>query len=402
MPAPAYTQKSPGSVVRTHAFERRIVPDGAPESIRVEGKAFVPNPLPPKNIAWESTLGQLMPQLLRATHELARLDGLASNLENPHLLLYPLLLREAKLSSRIENTIASAEEVVLMEAGEILTSTDAEELRNYIDAVNYGIKSPLPVCNRLIQEMHQLLMRNVRGADKQPGQFRDMQAMIGRDGQGLATARFVPPPPGALLVQGMNDLEKFINDNDGTIPQLVRSAMAHYQFEAIHPFRDGNGRIGRAIAALSLCKGPSAPMSKPFVYLSGYFDAHRQSYYDHLLMVSVEDAWSAWIAFYLEAVADEAASSHLRVRKLLELRRSYIERVTEPRSSSLLPRIVDELFKRPWLRTPILAERLGISAQAAQRQIDRLVERKIVEQATQRDYKRIWVAREILGIIEEE
>lgn len=391
-----FENNTPGKLVPAKAWIQ--VSGSNQPRLESKGWAFVPNPLPPMLDA--TMRADVYGSLSFVMEELGRLDGLARSLQNPHLLLYPLALREAKLSSQIENTIASAEEVVLAEAMEARSKSEAVEVLNYIHALNMAMDSELPISNRLICEMHLLLLQNVRGDDKQPGQFRNIQVFIGGDGQGLEQARFVPPPPGETLAACMNDLERFINDTRHRLPPLVAIAMAHYQFEAIHPFRDGNGRIGRAVAALSLCKGPMPILLKPFVYFSDFFERNRQEYYDHLLRVSTHGDWKGWIEFFLQAAKQQATDASARIRRVLELRAEYVRRVTEPKASSLLVQLVDALFARPAVTTSDVAAILRIKPQAAQRHIDRLVEKRIIEEATGKSYGRIWIARGLLRLIE--
>lgn len=398
MEQPAYLADSPGRLVPTSAWEGRLR-HGVKEAVKVAGNAFVPNPLPP-NLDRIRFLGQISDALLAATANLARLDGLARTLINPHLLLHPFGLREAKLSSKIENTIASAEEVALVEAGRPPAHGDAIEVWNYVRALEHGLRSSLPLCNRLIREMHRILMEGVRGQEQQPGEFRSVQNFIGRDGDTLATARFVPPPPGAELQRAMDAFEAFLNDRDHAWPPVVAIAMAHYQFESIHPFRDGNGRVGRLIAALSFCEGEGAVVSKPLVYVSAFFERHRREYYDRLLGVSLRGEWREWVEFFLTAVAAQADDALRRAQRLLDLRAAFVERVTEARASALLPKLIDHLFDRPAVTTASVAVHLGLRPQAAQRHIDRLAEKGILHEATGGTYNRVWVATELIEIVE--
>ena len=398
MPASNYSDQAPGSLVPTDAWEHRER-DGKHEPVQVKGLAFVPAPLPPA-VDRVTFTGRLSAELLAASMSLGRLDGIAQTLSNPHLLFRPFRLREAKLSSQIENTIATAEEVALVEAGKSSGRSEAVEVWNYINALEHGLNSTLPLCNRLICEMHQVLMHGVRGQDQQPGEFRSVQNYIGQNGKGLGNARFVPPPPGEALTQSMRDLEQFLNDRRHGLPPLVAIAMAHYQFETIHPFRDGNGRVGRLIVALSFCKGPNALLTRPLVYVSAYFERHRQEYYDRLLRVSTHGEWEGWVRFFLRAVANQADDAMQRAQRLLELRAEFVRQVTEPKASSLLPKLVDHLFDWPAVNTRMVASHLNIQVQAAQRHIDRLADKGILEEVTGASYGRVWVARRLFSIVE--
>jgi Fic family protein len=364
-------------------------------------QAFVPDPLPPK-IDHRKLLLDVHPEVLVATRELARLDGIAHWMPDPYLLLYTLLAREAKMSSRIENTIASIEEVSGVELNPKNATNDARLINNYVKAMRLGMDSPLPVCKRLILDMHRSLLEGVRGEDKTPGRFRDNQVVIGDEQLPPSEARFVPPPPGPLLVDAVDRWEKFVNSADPILPEIVTIAISHYQFEAIHPFRDGNGRIGRAIANLSLCKGPTGVLSRPLVYVSGFIDKHRQAYYDLLLRVSTKGDWASWVRFFCGALAAEARDSSERIRRVLDLRSDYIRRVSKPKDSASLARLVDFLFQHPVLNIAKAAELLGLRVQSAARIVARLEERGVITETTAKDYGRSWAARELLAIIEDE
>ena len=251
-------------------------------------------------------------------------------------------------------------------------------------------------------EMHATLLEGVRGNDKGPGQFRNGQVIIGDENSPAEDARFVPPPPGPHLADCLDRFEKFVNDSSHSLPPLVAIAMAHYQFECIHPFRDGNGRIGRAIAAIQMCKGPEPLLRRPFVYISGFFDRFRSEYYDLLLRVSTHGDWTSWVRLFLSAVAAEARESASRVRRILELRDDYRSRITRRRASILLHRFIDHLVASPMITTRRAADLLGIAPQAAQRHINELQSKNILEETTGSNYGRIWAARELLRIIDDE
>jgi Fic family protein len=394
--ADQFTKDSPGRLVPTTAFEVRVR-DQVTESVQVTGSAFVPDPLPPP-LDQTTLVGALYPDLSAAETNLARLDGIAATLISPELLLRPLRMREAKLSSQIENTIASAEEIALAEAGRSAVRDEGREVLNYVRALEHGIESPLPLCNRLIREMHAILMQGVRGQDKGPGEFRRVQNYIARDGARFNEARFVPPPPGEPLEQAMNDLERFMNSTDHRLPWLVATAMSHYQFECIHPFRDGNGRLGRLLVALTLCK--SGALSKPLVYVSPYFETHRRDYYDLLLRVSTHGDWYTWIRFFCTAVAWQADDAVWRSRTLCELRDRFRTLVTAKRGAALLLTLVDHLFERPAITNSMVCALLKVTAPTAQRYIDLLVSNGILQEITGSGYGRIYIARAILAVIE--
>lgn len=398
----AFSKNCPGQLVRTEVHGNRVIGTRI-EHFTQTGMAFVPAPLPPSMGSDERRifLGTLVEEIGAATEGLARLDGTARGLKNPHLLLYPLMLRDAQLSSKIENTVATAEEVVLAEAGRENLRNEAREVANYVAALNHGINSSLPLCNRLIREMHKVLMSGVRGDEKRPGEFRNIQVMIGKKGQTLESARFVPPPPGEHLQSCLDAFERFLNSTTHGLPQIVATAFAHYQFECIHPFEDGNGRIGRALAALSLCKEPRPVLQKPFVYVSAYFERHQDEYYNRLLRVSTDGEWLEWARFFLLALIEESSDTLARIHKGLDLHAELMAIVHVPKASAIVPKLVDDLFARPWTNASQAAKRLGIRPQAAQRHIDKLAEQGIIEEVTGGTYNRVWVFKKLLQIIEE-
>lgn len=394
----------PGRLVPTTGWDLRMRAQ-VPERVAVRGMAFVPNPLPPE-VDRDRFVGRVSDELLAAQTHLARLDGSVSELPHPDLLLRPFRLREAKMSSQIEDTFASVEEIALAAADRPAPRDEVYEVGNYLRALDYGLTSDLPLSGRLFTEMHKLLLRGVRGKDRRPGEFRSIQVMIGDGVRGFAGARFVPPPPGEVLRQCLSDFERFLNpdsDRRGTrtrYPKLIEIAMAHYQFECIHPFSDGNGRLGRLLAAISLCR--DGLIRRPLVYVSAYLEQHRQRYYDLLLRVSTDGDWESWVRFFCEAIATQAADAVTRAGRLRDLRQQYIDSVTAKRASTLALRLIDLLFESPVVRATLTAERLGISVRAAQNHVDRLVDKGILEEVTGGTYGRLYVARDILRAVEDD
>jgi Fic family protein len=267
--------------------------------------AYVPNPLPPP---------------LDSTWQLA---GLARTLPNPHLLIRPFVRREAVLSSRIEGTEASLSDLFFFEAASAPAQAagDVLEVANYVKALEYGLTrlADLPVSPRLLREMHERLMTDVRGRHLAPAEFRRSQNWIGPPGCSLAEATYVPPPPD-LMDATLADLERYIHARSD-LPPLVRLALIHYQFEAIHPFLDGNGRIGRLLITLLLAVWGLLP--QPVLYLSAFFERHRSEYYDRLLAVSRRAEWEVWIEYFLAGVCSQAQDARDRSRRLLDLRETY-------------------------------------------------------------------------------
>lgn len=382
-------------------FTERIWRDDHWEAQETSGIGFVPNPLPPA-LPWGDLLSDLYPLVLDAERSLSLLEGTARRLKNPHLLIGVFSRREAIQSSAIEDTFASAEDMeVFAQAPSVVEDRDAvREVRNYVRALEHGLSSPLPVCLRLIRELHAVLMEGVKKPGVpgvQPGEFRTTQNAIGKT-SGFAQARFVPPPP-RFLRGCLEDFEQYVNQQDMVVPRLVRFALIHYQFETIHPFADGNGRIGRLLITLMLCK--QAQLSKPLVYVSGYFEQNRQDYYDLLYRVSTEGAWRPWIEFFLRAVATQARDAVERADRLLDLRESLLKRVQRKRASALLPPLVEHLFSSPSVTAAGISKLFKCTPNAAWALIRRLVEAKILVEYTGRERGQVFVAPDIINLIKD-
>jgi len=359
--------------------------------------AFVPAPLPPIiPLSWP-----LVNRITHADRALSELVGIARNLPNPHLLIQPFLRREALLSSQIEGTQTSLSELFFFEASGSGTSPtpDVEEVVNYVMALEYGLKSldDREVTLSLLREIHYRLLQGVRGASKSPGQFRREQNWIAAPGRPLHEARYVPPPP-LQMRDALDAFEAFLHAGSD-LPALVRMALIHYQFEAIHPFDDGNGRIGRLLIPLLLCKEGLLP--RPLLYLSAYFEKHRQKDMDGLLAVSQQGAWEAWIYFFLQGVIEESRDAVRRSDQLLQLWRIYRQRLQESSSSALALRLVDALFAAPVTSMPNVVQQLNITYRSAQLTIDRLIKAEILTETTGRQRNRIYVASEILHTVEQ-
>lgn len=361
--------------------------------------AFEPHPLPPDlELAWE-----LVNKLSEADRALSELAGRARNLPNPHLLIGHFIRREAVLSSRIEGTQASLSDLLFFEAaGPIPTdrpaSADVREVANYVRALEQGLKrlQELPLSLRLLREMHAELMEGVRGEHLTPGEFRRSQNWIGPPGCTLLGATYVPPPPEEMMA-ALGELEKYLHAQS-VLPPLVRLALVHYQFEAIHPFLGGNGRIGRLLIVLLLCH--EGLLAQPLLYLSAYFEQHRQEYYRLLLEVSQKGRWLSWIEFFLAGVAEQARDALWRTEALLRLWQEYHQRFSTARSSALLLRLVDELFEYPVLTVPRVAGRLGITQRAASLNIQKLVGAGLLEEVTGRARYRYFAAQAIIELTE--
>lgn len=348
---------------------------------------------------------ELAGSLSRADRALAELAGVARALPDPHLLVAPFVRREAVLSSQIEGTQASLLELFLFEAAPSRArlegreaASDVREVANYVRALNYGLKrlETLPVSLRLVRELHERLMEGVQGGRLTPGEFRRSQNWIGPPGCTLDQAIFVPPPV-EEMAGALSDLEAFLH-SPSNLPPLVRMGMVHCQFEAIHPFIDGNGRIGRLLISLLLCH--EGLLKEPLLYLSAFFERRRADYYSRLLDVSRRGAWAAWLEFFLAAVEEQSRDALWRIGKFLELRQQYRSRFETARSSALLLTLVDDLFEAPVLVIPRVAKRLGITHRAASLNVLKLVGAGIVEEITGRERSRIFVAESILRILE--
>lgn len=358
--------------------------------------AFVPGELPPElSISWE-----LAGALSEADRSLSELSGIARTLPNPHLLIRPFMRREAVLSSRIEGTQASLSELFFFEAaGSESPQSDVREVSNYVKALEHGLSrlSELPLCLRLIREMHQALLEGVRGDRARPGEFRNTQNWIGTPGSSLENASYVPPPVPQMLT-ALDSLEKFLQ-TPSPLPPLVKLALVHYQFEAIHPFEDGNGRIGRLLITLLLCE--MGLLSQPLLYLSAYFESNRPEYYRRLLAVSQQGEWQEWISFFLAGVAQQSHDAISRSQKLLSAWMGYREQLLAKRASALSLQLVDELFQEPAISVSQAAKKLAVTPRSAQQNIDKLMEEGILIEATGRRRNRIFTAPAILRILEE-
>jgi Fic family protein len=363
--------------------------------------AFKPNNLPPNTeLTWS-----LVNALSQADRALANLAGTARNLRNPHLLIRPFIRREAVLSSRIEGTQASLSDLFFFEAAEARgerpnpSSSDVSEVANYARSLEYGLErlSTLPLSLRLIREIHRKLLTGVRGQHQTPGEFRLSQNWIGPPGCTLTEAAYVPPPV-PEMEEALDALEKYLHE-PSDIPPLIWLAFIHYQFEAIHPFLDGNGRIGRLLTSLLMCSRGLLP--QPLLYLSAYFEKHRREYYDGLLSVSQRGYWTAWIEFFLRGVAEQAKDVLLRTERLLNLWQSYREKFSTVRSSSLLQRLIDGLFESPVLTIPRAALLLEITRAAAALHVKRLLEAGILSEIQGRRHPRLFLAESILNAIED-
>lgn len=366
--------------------------------------AFVPAPLPP-DLTFDAELVGVLSAADRALGELA---GLGRQLPNPHLLMRPFIRREAVLSSRIEGTETDIAGLYAYEAGQLAlpgmesarSAEDAREVLNYVLALERGLErlDTLPVSQRLLCEVHAQLMDGVRGGKARPGELRRIQNFIGNRGDSVQDARFVPPPV-AELDQCMNDLEKYIHRED-KLPPLVELALIHYQFEAVHPFEDGNGRMGRLLIALLLAAWGLLP--SPLLYLSAYFERHREDYINLLFRVSTESAWREWLLFFLRGVAEQAQDAVRRVKRIQDLQQDWRGRVmAQGRPAARILDLADHLLVYPFLTVPLAKNVLNVTYPTAQAYVQRLVALGILTAGPESPRNRWFMAAELLQIIGE-
>jgi len=367
--------------------------------------AFIPHPLPPALTAdWD-----LSRQLSTADRSLSELAGLGRSLPNPNLFVAPFLRREAVLSSRIEGTRSSIDDLYFYEAGQMPlpglenlapSEADLREVLNYVTALKYGLTrlDTLPVSLRLISEVHKLLMQGVRGAHATPGVFRTRQNWIG--GQGINDAVYVPPPVDAMHT-ALGAFEKYLHQSDDIYPPLVRLAFIHYQFEAIHPFVDGNGRIGRLLLSLLLVSWNLLPL--PLLYLSAYFERNRQAYYDLLLAVSQKGDWRDWVSYFLKGVQEQAQDTVWRIKKLQDLQMEWRNRLGASRASANDFRLLDYLSETPIVTISQVQKLLQVNSyNTAKRSVERLIDMNVLFLLEGAEYDRHFVARDILLTLAEE
>jgi Fic family protein len=358
-------------------------------------KAFIPGPLPPK-FEWDNAL---VYTLSRADFLLGKLAREGSRLPNPHLLIRPFITREAVLSSKIEGTQATLGEILAVEGGAHIKQNpdDLQEVQNYIKALDYGLKrlKALPLSLRLIKEVHEYLMQGVRGFHATPGEFRRTQNWIGSPGCTLNTAKFVPVPPDYLM-DALSELERFLHDRQW--PPLIHIALCHYQFEAIHPFLDGNGRIGRLLIILLLIEQKMLP--SPLLYLSAFFEATRDEYYRQLYSVSRDGTWRDWFIYFLNGVAVQSEDVLSRAERINELLNQWKITVASP-GSSVSVDIVSRLAVNPYLTINKIATDLNIAYSTAGRAIQKLEAANIIQKTSVNKRDKVYCARAILTILEE-
>jgi len=373
----------------------RTTPAGRWLKTREGYEAFHPNALPPE-LTWT-------PQMARALSEadlrLGRLAGEGRRLVNPHVLIRPFIRREAVYSSRIEGTQATLGELLASEAGAAVERSpeDLREVGNYVTALEYGVErlQTLPLSLRLVRELHGKLMRGVRGEHATPGEFRRSQNWIGRAGCTLAQASYVPPPP-AEMMDHLGRWEKALHDQ--TTPHLIQAALLHYQFEAIHPFLDGNGRVGRLLITLFLVERRILPT--PLLYLSAFFDATRRDYYDALRAVSERGDWEGWLMYFLNGVARQSEDALNRSERINELLAQWRRKVGGGGSKAVL-QALDLIGANPYLTVRGAEKSLDVAYNTAVRAIARLEAAGILAKVSDAKRDRVYCAKALLDILEE-
>ncbi len=357
--------------------------------------AFVPDPLPPA-ITWSPKLVRVLSD---ADRLIGRLAGEGAQLPNPHVLIHTFVRREAVLSSRIEGTQATLGELLASEAGATVerSAEDLREVGNYVAALEYGVKrlKKLPLSLRLVRELHEKLMRGVRGDQATPGEFRRTQNWIGPPGCTLANATYVPPPPDELM-NCLAEWEQTLRQAES--PPLVHAALIHGQFEAIHPFLDGNGRVGRLLITVLLIERNVLPT--PLLCLSAFFEATRREYYDRLLGITQRGEWEPWLEYFLNGVARQAEDAVGRSQRINAMIAKW-RRKTAGAGSQNVQRTLDLIAENPFITTNGAASRLKVAFTTAQRAIDKLVKARILSETTKSRRDRVFCARELLAVLEE-
>jgi Fic family protein len=364
-------------------------------------RAFVPSRLPPAPpVEFDGALQQ---RLERATLSLGRLDGVSALLPDRTLFLYSYVRKEAVLSSQIEGTQSSLSDLLLFELDEApgVPLDDVTEVSNYVAALEHGLqrlRGGFPLSARLLREIHAVLLSRGRGSGKQPGEFRTSQNWIGGTRPGNAT--FVPPPHTAVP-DAMSDLERFLHADDDGLPLLARAAIAHVQFETIHPFLDGNGRVGRLLITLLLCS--AGVLREPLLYLSLYLKKHRKTYYDLLDGVRRDGDWEAWLSFLLQGVEETATSAVASANALSELFHADRVRIEQQgrRSGSAL-RVHEALKARPISSLPAISRATGLSFPATASSIELLASMNVVRELTGKRRNRLFVYDRFLNLLSEE
>ena len=357
--------------------------------------AFFPAPVP-RELDYDATTVKKLTEATAAVHRLA---GASRLLPSPEILMGPYVRLEAVLSSKIEGTQTSVGELLLFEAdayAAVPPEGDLLEVVNYTRALDHALAAldRLPLSLRLLRETHAILMSGVRGEAMTPGEFRRSQNWIGPPGSTLQTARFVPPPVEAMH-DALADLERFLHEDE--LPNLIALALAHYQFETIHPFLDGNGRIGRLLVPLALCQ--RGVLARPMLYLSAYFERHRSRYYHLLFETSATGDPIPWINFFLDGVAHQALDAEERTVTLVDLQRDIREDLLAVRVTNTTLRLAESLLDRPYVTAKRVTREFGVTAPTAQKAIDSLVDQGILTEVTGQKRNRVYLSPRIMDAV---
>lgn len=361
-------------------------------------KVFIPAKLPPNP---PIVLSSLALDLEKANKAIGRLSSVAEFVPDTQLFMYMYVRKEALLSSQIEGTQSTFEDLFLFENTEEKISvpiSDVEEVSNYVKAISYGLErmKKLPLSLRLIKEIHAILLKGTRGHNKSPGEFRSSQNWIG--GTRPGTARFVPPSPEKLM-EVLGDFEKFIHNEDTNLPILVRAGLIHVQFETIHPFLDGNGRLGRLLITLFLCH--QKVLKEPLLYLSLFFKTHRDLYYDHLQTVRTKGDWEGWLKFFLEGITETANQAVETTKKMIALFSKDEEKIKglggKASPSALL--VYRYLQKKPYVSVPIISKELEITQPTARSALKNLESLGIVKETSKKQRNLLFVYKEYIDLL---
>lgn len=361
-------------------------------------KAFIPEPLPPDPpVVYDGALQTLLSE---ADRNIGRLDALASMLPNPDLFVAMYVRHEAVLSSQIEGTQSTLEDVLAFEADAVRDDTpkDVEEVVNYVRAMNHGLTRlhELPLSLRLLREIHAELMKGVRGGEKSPGEFRTSQNWIGGRGSTLRDASFIPPPPHELM-NTLGQLETFLHGARDTVPLLIRCGLAHAQFETIHPFLDGNGRVGRLLITLMLCE--ERALTRPLLYLSLYLKAHRAEYYDRLTAIRMQGHWEQWLMFFLRGVSATALAATRTARDIVALRERHRADVAKNAKALAL---LDHLFQHPTVSVNGVAKLMACTFPTASKLVTDFESRGWLREVTGYGRNRLWRYQPYLDLFHRE
>lgn len=380
---------------RTSPLGSLLPIDGEHDGRRYEHFAFIPKPLP--------ELVDLSPAtytlVSEADQALGELRANLRHIPNPRLLIRPALTKEAVATSALEGTYAPIADVLEADyVAERLTSPEVREIRNYVSAAQRAIDliEEKPICLSLMSQLQGILVKGTRGETFDAGRLRERQVCIGQRGRSVEESRFVPPPPGDALIDGMDAWEKWVNLQRG-MPVIVRAAMAHYQFETLHPFADGNGRLGRLLIALQLMQ--EGILEHPILNISPWFEPRRPEYQDHLLAVSATGDFDPWVAFFAEAIRARAEAASRTVLALLDVRQRFEDRLKKAGASGAITRLVPDLIGYPLIDVKDAQYMMGVSNQAANSVVARLVELGILRQANQGHYRRLFVCDEVYSIV---